>query len=111
MQIGLGSSDVGLDLRVLVRVGLLQEARDVGGVRSPDDLLEPSSEACRLGPLAPEAIAEGERLAVLVGDELEHPSRDELVRPCSRLAPNVELAKDHRALVGRHLVQSARPPS
>ena len=111
LQLGFGLADESLELGMLVGVGLLECARYVGGVRGPDDVLEPSSEKDRLGPLAPEAVGEHERLGPLGADELDEVGADLLVHPGSRLAPNLESGEQLLSFGWLELEQALDPAS
>ena len=110
MKLGLELPHLGLDLRMLVRVWLLQCARYAWGVRSQDDLLEPAREQALLGPLRAQAVEHGQCLGLVhLGDELDGVHCDLLVRPCPRLPPDLEVLEDVLPLLGVELEQSLDP--
>ena len=99
-----------LQLRVLVRIRLLQRARHAWGVRSPDDLLEPAREQRSLGPLRAQAVGQAQGLRLVhLGDELDGVDRDLLVCPGPRLAPDLEVLLDVLPLLGGGTGPMPRP--
>ena len=106
MQFALDFLEDCLEREVLVSVGLLERAGDLGGVGRPEHVVEPGSKEHSLGPLAGQAVGEDDRLAVLLLDEVDAVGGDFLVCPRPGLPPDLDVVEDSLARGGLELHES-----